>query len=133
MHHMNVNYWRHLEVSNISNFNYMFEGQQFVLFTDHKPLTFVLKQKLDKASPRQINHLNFISQFTTNIHHVSGDENIMADFLSCIEVDEVALSEGVDFSSVAKFQSNCNKLDEARKRRNNVNVVKYKNTTIQRF
>lgn len=95
----------------VKHFNHILEGQQFILFTDHKPLTIAFKQKLDKASPRQINHLNYISQFTTQIHHVSGANNIAADFLSRIEVDEVSLSD-VDYFKTARFQANSTELDE---------------------
>lgn len=44
--------------SAIKHFRYLLEGRSFKIYTDHKPLTFVFKQKLDKASPRQICHLD---------------------------------------------------------------------------
>ncbi|UYV78844.1 hypothetical protein LAZ67_16002965 [Cordylochernes scorpioides] len=47
---------------------------------DHKPLTYAFQQNLDKASPCQCRHLNFIwyfiGQFTTDIHHIAGCENV---------------------------------------------------------
>jgi cleavage and polyadenylation specificity factor subunit 1 len=65
-------------------FQYFLEGRSFTIFTDHKPLTFAFKQKPEKASPRQLRHLDYIGQYTTDIKHVSGKDNIIADTLSRI-------------------------------------------------
>jgi cleavage and polyadenylation specificity factor subunit 1 len=69
----------------IKHFRHMFEARHFVVFTDHKPLIFAFHQKKDKCSPRQFNQLDFISQFTTDIRHISGQDNIVADTLSRVE------------------------------------------------
>lgn len=69
----------------IRHFRHVLEGRPFTLMTDHKPLIFAFKQKQDKASPRQARHLDYISQFTTDIQHISGSENVTADFLSRME------------------------------------------------
>ncbi|GFV19608.1 RT_RNaseH domain-containing protein [Trichonephila clavipes] len=61
----------------------MLEARDFTVFTDHKPVTYAFRQKSDKCSPRQIRQLDFISQFTTNIVHIPGSDNIAADVLSC--------------------------------------------------
>ena len=45
-------------------FRHILEARHFTILTDHKPLTFAFHQKRDKCSPRQFNHLDFISQFT---------------------------------------------------------------------
>lgn len=37
----------------VKYFRYLLEARTFSIFTDHKPLIFAFKQKLDKASPRQ--------------------------------------------------------------------------------
>ena len=37
------------------------EGRQFVIYTDHRPLTFALRSKPDKYSPRETRHLDFVS------------------------------------------------------------------------
>lgn len=65
----------------IKHFRFMVEGCQFTIFTDHKPLTTAITSKTER-SPRQTNHLEFISQFTTDIRHVKGSENLVADALS---------------------------------------------------
>lgn len=69
----------------IKYFQYLLEGRSFEIFTDHKSLIFAFKQKADKSSPRQIRHLSFIAQFSTNITHISGKHNIVADALSRLE------------------------------------------------
>ncbi|GFW10559.1 uncharacterized protein TNCV_893541 [Trichonephila clavipes] len=65
------------------NFKHLLEGNDFVIYTDHKPLTFAFKQKNEKASPRQQRQL-YISEFSCNIQHVLGKDNVVADALSRI-------------------------------------------------
>jgi hypothetical protein len=45
----------------VKHFLHMLEAWHFVIFTDHKPLTYAFSQKRDKCSPRQFNHLDYIS------------------------------------------------------------------------
>lgn len=68
----------------IKHFKYLVEGREFVVFTDHKPLTTAIASKTER-SPRQTRHLSYISQFTNKIFHISGKNNVVADFLSRIE------------------------------------------------
>jgi hypothetical protein len=49
----------------------MLEARHFTVLTDDKPLTFAFHQKSDKYSPRQFNHLDFISQFTTSATYLA--------------------------------------------------------------
>jgi cleavage and polyadenylation specificity factor subunit 1 len=63
----------------------MLEALHFIIFADHKPITYAFQHKRDKCSPRQINHLDFIAQFTTDIRHISGQDNVVADALSRVE------------------------------------------------
>ncbi|KAJ4440996.1 hypothetical protein ANN_10845 [Periplaneta americana] len=60
-------------------FRCMVEGRRLIIVTDHKPLIHAFNQSADEASPRQLRHLDFISQFTTQIIHVKGADNIVAD------------------------------------------------------
>lgn len=99
----------------VKHFRHMLEARNFVLLTDHKPLTYAFKQKQDKASPRQARHLDLIGQFTTNIQHVSGKENVIADFLSRIEVN--AADENIhiiDYEKIANSQTSDSELNEAK-------------------
>ncbi|EFN71769.1 Uncharacterized protein F44E2.2, partial [Camponotus floridanus] len=66
----------------VKHFRHMVEARNFIIFTDHKPIIYSFKQKPDKCSPRQFRHLDFIGQFSTDIRHVSGSDNVVADALS---------------------------------------------------
>ena len=54
----------------------MVEGRSFTIFTDHKPLTLVMPTATART-PGQERHLSYISEFTTDIHHVKGEENLV--------------------------------------------------------
>lgn len=66
----------------------MLEGKVFTIYSDHKSLIYAFKQKLDEASSRQLRQLDFISQFSTDIPHFRGSENIVPDILSRISALE---------------------------------------------
>ncbi|GFW99859.1 retrovirus-related Pol polyprotein from transposon 17.6 [Trichonephila clavipes] len=88
--------------SAIRHFRYMLEARDFTVFTDHKPLTYAFRQKSDKCSPRQIRQLGFISQFTTNIVHIPGSDNIAADVLS--RVSAITFPSQIDYDCIAETQ-----------------------------
>ncbi|GBM54014.1 Transposon Ty3-I Gag-Pol polyprotein [Araneus ventricosus] len=62
------------------------------------------KQNPDKCSPRQLRHLDFISQYSTDIRHVQGSQNIVADALSRIEVDSITKCPILNFKEFARAQ-----------------------------
>lgn len=83
----------------IKYFRHMLEARHFVVYTDHKPISFAFHERKSNCSPRQYRHLDYISQFTTDIRHISGKDNVVADTLSRIEelgapVSLEALAEG---------------------------------------
>jgi hypothetical protein len=85
----------------VKHFRRMLVAWHFVMFTDHKPLTYAFSQRRDNCSPRQFKHLVFISQFTTDIRYISGQDNVVADALSRVEavgtsVSPEALAEAQD-------------------------------------
>ncbi|GFT24728.1 transposon Tf2-9 polyprotein [Trichonephila clavipes] len=88
--------------SAIRHFRYMLEARDFTVFTYHKPLTYAFRQKSDKCSPRQIRQLDFISQFTTNIVHIPGSDNIAADVLS--RVSAITFPSQIDYVCIAETQ-----------------------------
>ncbi|GFU82381.1 retrovirus-related Pol polyprotein from transposon 17.6 [Trichonephila clavipes] len=88
--------------SAIRHFRYMLEARDFTVFTDHKPLTYAFRQKSDKCSPRQTRQLDFISQFTTNIVHIPGSDNIAADVLS--RVSAITFPSQIDYDCIAETQ-----------------------------
>jgi cleavage and polyadenylation specificity factor subunit 1 len=69
----------------VKHFRHMLEPRHFTIFTDHKPIIYTFQQKRDKCSPRQFNHLDFVAQFTTDIRHISGQDNVVANALSLVE------------------------------------------------
>nr|XP_037877596.1 uncharacterized protein LOC101739129 isoform X2 [Bombyx mori] len=71
----------------IKYFRHMLEARHFTIYTDHKPISFAFHERKQNCSPRQFRHLDFISQFTTDIRHISGKNNVVADTLS--RVDEL--------------------------------------------
>ncbi|GBP73155.1 Transposon Tf2-11 polyprotein [Eumeta japonica] len=84
----------------MKHFRHMLEARDFVIYTDHKPLCHAFKTGKDKCSPEQYRHLDFISQFSTDIRHIFGRDNIVADTLSRI----VQLDNVVDFVKLANAQ-----------------------------
>ncbi|BHF70461.1 hypothetical protein SprV_0301351200 [Sparganum proliferum] len=56
----------------IRHFRHFLEGSEFVVLTDHKSLVFALTASPDRYSPREIRHVDFISQFSCDIQHVHG-------------------------------------------------------------
>lgn len=48
-------------------FRHMAERRKLTIVTDHKPLIYAFRQRLNKASPRQQRQLDFISQLSTDI------------------------------------------------------------------
>jgi cleavage and polyadenylation specificity factor subunit 1 len=62
-------------------FRHHVEGRVFAVYTDHKPLITAIPSPKDR-SPRQIRHMTFISEFSTDLRYVKGEDNIVADALS---------------------------------------------------
>ena len=83
----------------IQHFRHMVEGKNFTVFTDHKPLTLVMPTTTTRT-PQQERHLSYISEFTTDIQHVKGDQNVVADHLSRPII--AALLPGIDLEEIAR-------------------------------
>lgn len=88
--------------STLKHFQYFLEGRQFCIFSDHKPLIFAFKQRPEKASPRQLRQLDYIGQYTTDIRHIHGKDNVVADALSRIQA--VNMPQCFDFKMLAEEQ-----------------------------
>ena len=74
----------------IRHHRYFLEGRSFTLFTYHKPLTFAISKICDPWSPRQQRHLAYVSEFTTDVRHIEGKANTVADTLSGGELSAIA-------------------------------------------
>ena len=66
----------------IRHFRHLLEGRHFHLLTDHKPLTFALSRVSDPWTPRQGRQLAYVAEFTSDIRHIAGTDNVVADALS---------------------------------------------------
>ena len=85
----------------VRHFRNFVEVKPFTLYTDHKPLTFALSNNVDR-SPRPSRHLLFIAEFTSDIRHVKGKFNVVADTLS--RINTVPLPP-IDFRQLANDQA----------------------------
>lgn len=66
-----------------------------------------MNHRSDRHSPRQVRHLDFISQFTSTIRHVQGPVNVVADALSRIQIQSLRTGQPpvVDLAAIAKAQA----------------------------
>ena len=86
----------------VRHFRHYLEGRDFPIFTDHRPLTFAMAKAAEPWSHRQARHLEYISQYSTDIRYVAGADNAVADALSRAAIEEIRL--GIDFSKMAELQ-----------------------------
>nr|VZI50898.1 unnamed protein product [Spirometra erinaceieuropaei] len=54
----------------IRHFQHFLEGREFVVLTGRKPLVFALRVSPNRYLPREIHHLDFVSQFSCDIQNV---------------------------------------------------------------
>lgn len=90
----------------IKHFRCFLEGREFTIFTDHKPLIKAITAKTRKT-PRQERHLDLIAQFTTDIQHIKGKSNVVADALSRINLEnnEIKCNSQLDLELIIAAQN----------------------------
>jgi hypothetical protein len=66
----------------IRHFRFVLEGRSLRLLTDHMPLTLAMRRVSAPWSARQVRQLAYILEFTTDLRHVPGTKNVVADTLS---------------------------------------------------
>lgn len=90
----------------ICHFQNYIEGRELIIYTDHKPLCYTSKEKQsvskEKISPRRLRHLDYISQFTSDIRHLPGSQNPVADALS--RISQIDCPTNVDWNEIATQQ-----------------------------
>jgi hypothetical protein len=99
-------------VEGIRHFRFILEGRSFTIFTDHKPLVGALACISDPWTARQCRHLAYVAEFTADIWHVAGLDNIAADALSWPPISSVTASSSLadvvaDLGGIAARQSTC--------------------------
>ncbi len=87
--------------ASVRYFRTYLEGRNFIIYTDHKPLQFALAKASENASPRVARQLEFVSQFTTDIRYLPGENNVPADVLSRIATIN---TQGLDYAALADAQ-----------------------------
>uniref|UniRef100_A0A5S6Q436 RNA-directed DNA polymerase n=1 Tax=Trichuris muris TaxID=70415 RepID=A0A5S6Q436_TRIMR len=97
-------------VSAVRRFRYLLEGRQNLqLCTDHKPLIHAFTSTTERSARVQ-RQLAFLSEFSTDIRHISGRENAVSDCLSRpsdLTVSHVRYDGTTsDFAELAKQQQN---------------------------
>jgi hypothetical protein len=63
-------------------FRFLLEAREFHILTDHKPLTYALHRVSEPWSARQQRQLSYLAEFTADMRHVAGKDNVVADALS---------------------------------------------------
>ena len=69
---------------------------------DHKPLTFWMAKISDRWTSREQRHLAYISEYTTDIQHIQGKDNPVADAL--LRATIANIQEGIDCAAMAASQ-----------------------------
>ena len=72
----------------IKHFNYFLAGREFCIYTDHKPLTFNLAKISEPGPARQQRELRFITDFSSDIRHVAGKNNVEAQ-TKCEHIEHI--------------------------------------------
>lgn len=79
--------------ASLQHFRYFVEGTSFYILTDHQPLIRAILRKKTRDLPREERWLEYISIFTTDIRHIKGSRNVVADALSRQYTNQSATQE----------------------------------------
>lgn len=85
----------------VKYFRHLVEGREFTIYTDHRPLTYALNSNSNHL-PHEERYLQYISSFTKDIRHISGNENFAADALS--RVDTIVAPSIIDYELLWNIQ-----------------------------
>lgn len=99
----------------VRHFQRLIEGREFTIFTDHRPLTYAFSKKPSvNDTPRRVRQLDYISQYCTNIQHISGRDNIVADTLSRT-IEQIDTPSPISYEEIAKYQHNDAELSQLKR------------------
>ncbi len=65
----------------VRHFYFLLEAKEFHILTDHKTLTYALHRVSEPWSARQQQLLSYVAEFTADICHVAGKDNVVANAL----------------------------------------------------
>jgi len=106
-------------VQRICHIRFMLEGRRFTLYTDHMPLTYALSKAAEPWTPRQCRHLSYVAEFTGDIRHIAGQDNVVADTLSrppragTTIAAVAATRQTLDYAAIAEAQRDCPSIQAA--------------------
>ena len=96
----------------VRHFKHAIEGRSPIVFTDHRPLVTAIGSASDRYSPREVRHLDYVGQFISDIRHLPGKDNVVADALSrTVATITQPRPQFDDFAAVAKAQAEDRSLD----------------------
>ena len=75
--------------SAIRHFRHFVDGRKFSLLSDHKPFVHAFYSRSDPIIPRRSRQMSYISEFTNDVRHIKGEQNLVADALSRIEINNL--------------------------------------------
>ena len=86
----------------VLHFRHLIEGRQVLLLTDHKPLCGAFYSLNPAKSDRQQRQLAILTEFISDIEHVNGSQNIVAD---CLSRPTLVQIDACDLPALAEAQA----------------------------
>nr|VZI06143.1 unnamed protein product [Spirometra erinaceieuropaei] len=86
------------------HFRHFIECRGFTVFTDHKTFPSLSSPLLTSSTRGEIRQLDYIWQFTSDIRHIDGSHNEVADALSRSSTAHLQLSLGINIAEMAVEQ-----------------------------
>ena len=96
----------------IRHFRWCVEGRLLRVQSDHKPLGGSLHNMRDAWTARQQRQFSYISEYTSEIEHVAGADNVVADALSRPTCAVLPSEEGrISWTTLAEAQATCPEME----------------------
>ena len=96
----------------VQHFQYFLEGRYFTIQTNHKPLVAAVRSSKTCKLSRQCRQLAYISEFTCDVMHVAGEDNVVADTLSREFVNAAFAKHSIKYEEFAEAQDTDDTLPE---------------------
>ncbi|KAK0176848.1 hypothetical protein PV328_000950 [Microctonus aethiopoides] len=96
--------------SAIKFFQHVLQDRHLIIQTNHKPIIYAFSQRADEASSRQLEQLDYISQFTTDIVYTNGKKNVVVD--TCSQVNTINMPTTLDTKLIYTAQNNDGELGD---------------------
>ena len=97
-------------------------------------LTHALAKAVEPWTARQSRHLSYLAEFTSDIRHISGVDNVVANTLSrppAGEINAVAATPvQVDYEAITEAQQACPETTAARSTSTTLQQVKFRGTEL---